>query len=144
MAKVKDTLAPKRTLRRLFYECERISNTGGPYVYGGGHGKPLAQLHSSEGLDCSSSVSLALWRAGFYTDNYATNSTGFMTWGKPGRGKKFTVYASSQHVWIQFESRGLKHWRFDTSPWGYGGSGPRLRWTKRGISGFVARHYSGS
>jgi hypothetical protein len=138
--KVVAKLAPKGTFRRLYYECQRIHNAGGPYVFGGGHGKPLSRVFSSQGTDCSSSCSLALWRAGFYESGWATNSTGFMRWGKPGKGKRWTMWANPRHCWIQFHVKGFA-WRFDTSPWGSGGRGPRLRWGARSTVGFVARHH---
>jgi hypothetical protein len=134
--------APTRAAR-LYRECKRISDAGGPYVYGGGHGAHLVSLSSGQGLDCSSSVSLALHRAGLFNSTDAlTSGVIEQTWGEAGKGRTFTVWASPAHVWIQFHGLG-NAWRFDTSPYGSGGRGPRLRFTPRPTTGFSARHWKG-
>jgi len=128
---------------KLYAECKRISDAGGPYVYGGGHGPSLSTLSSGQGLDCSSSSALALYRADMYEGTTAIVSGEFArSWGKPGEGEKFTVWANGEHVWIQLKGLG-NAWRFDTSPYGSGGRGPRLRSTERPTSGFTARHWPG-
>jgi hypothetical protein len=128
---------------RLYAECKRISDAGGPYVYGGGHGGVLSSLRSGQGLDCSSSTSLALYRAGLFKDSVAWVSGKFATsYGVPGRGSQFTVWANGGHVWVQLHTVGSA-WRFDTSPYGSGGHGPRLRFTERPTSGFTPRHWPG-
>jgi hypothetical protein len=128
---------------RLYAEAKRISDAGGTYVYGGGHGGALSSLQSGQGLDCSSSSSLALKRAGLFSDNVAWVSGRFASsYGQPGPGQHFTVWANGGHVWIEFHGLGAAK-RFDTSPHGSGGRGPRLRYTPRSTSGFVARHWPG-
>ena len=132
-------------LAALYRECKRISDAGGSYVYGGGHGPRLSSLSSGQGLDCSSSCSLALYRAGMFDDSTAIVSSMFArSWGKPGRGNDFTVWANDAHVWIELHGGVGNAKRFDTSSYGSGGSGPRLRFTDRPTSGFVPRHWAGS
>jgi hypothetical protein len=126
----------------LYDEAKRISHAHGPYVYGGGHGTALSRLGSGHGMDCSSSTSLALFRAGLFHHSTAWASWQFAHWGRPGRGRFFTVWWNRDHVWIQFHSLG-RFKRFDTSAHGSGGSGPRVRFGTRSTSGFNARHYPG-
>jgi hypothetical protein len=129
---------------RLYTECQRISDNAAPYLYGGSHGPPLSQVASNDRMDCSSSCSLALYRAGMFKGTTAITSGTFATsWGKPGKGKYFTVWANSEHVWIEFHGVGQAS-RFDTSGHGEGtsGDGPHLRMTKRtDQSRFTARHW---
>jgi hypothetical protein len=132
----------KGTTRRFYYECKRISDAGGPYLYGGGHGRLLAAVRSSDGLDCSAAIYLALTRAGFFDGTYAGNSTSLMKWGEPGRGRWFTVWANGRHCFTTFDMTAALP-RFDTSPWGSGGRGPRLRSTDRPTNGFTPRHWPG-
>jgi hypothetical protein len=128
---------------KLYAEAKRISDAGGTYVYGGGHGGSLSTLASGQGLDCSSSSSLALKRAGMFDGDAAIVSGEFArSWGQAGEGRRFTVWANSGHVWIQFHGLGNAK-RFDTSPYGSGGRGPRLRFTDRPTSGFTPRHWPG-
>jgi hypothetical protein len=128
---------------KFYAECKRISDAGGTYVYGGGHGGSLSSLTSGQGLDCSSSTSLALYRAGMFDGSSAITSGVFaQTWGEPGRGDRFTVWANAGHVWTQFHGIGNAS-RFDTSPYGSGGRGPRLRFTPRPTDGFTPRHWPG-
>jgi hypothetical protein len=133
--------------RRVYDEAKRISEANPPYLYGGGHGPLLRTLRSSQGLDCSSSTSLALWRADAFDGDRAIVSGQFAaSWGKPGKGKEMTVWANAEHVFIEFrfdqeENSDLPAYaRFDTSPHGDGGSGARLRRGKRPTAGFTARH----
>lgn len=138
----------------LYREAGKISDLNLPYVYGGGHGPKLDFLLSpasqtSErlsfgkvGLDCSSSVSLALFRAGLFTSDTAIVSGAFNKWGDPGEGKFFTVWYNSGHVWIQFIKLG-RFWRFDTSPQGSGPNGPHVRIGSRSTAGFQPRHWPG-
>jgi hypothetical protein len=67
------------------------------------------------------------------------DSTGFMSWGRAGKGDWITVYANSGHAYVVIA--GL---RFDTSSAGAGGGdGPRWRTKGRSSSGYVARHPAG-
>ena len=74
-----------------------------PYKWGGGHGRFL-----DTGYDCSGSVSFALYAAGLIDG--PRDSSGLMSWGKPGKGKWITIYANAGHVYM--EVAGI---RFDTS-----------------------------
>ena len=100
-----------------------------PYVYGGGHGDG-----ESRGYDCSGSVSYAL--KGGRMLGRSLDSTGFMSYGRPGRGKWITTRANSGHAYMIVA--GL---RFDTSARKRTGT----RWSKtmRSPRGYTARHPRG-
>lgn len=116
-------------------------NTPG-YLLGGGHGIPLDDVSAFQRLDCSSSTSKALFEAGLFDDRrYAIVSGQFNQWGKPGPGEMFTVYYNDGHVFIRLHKTAW--WRFDTSPHGDGGRGPKLRYLPRFTTGFGARHWPG-
>lgn len=134
--------SPER-VRDLYRECSHISTQARKYKYGGGHTSLLKDIRPHDGLDCSSSTALALSRHGFFPHAHAWVSGDFARhWGAPGRGRYFTVWANNGHVWIQFHLIG-RFWRFDTSPWGSGGRGPRMRITPRSTRGFTPRHIPG-
>jgi cell wall-associated NlpC family hydrolase len=99
-----------------------------PYRYGGGHGS-----FRDNAYDCSASVSYALAAAGLVKE--PLDSTAFMSWGAPGRGKYVTIYANAGHAFMFVD--GL---RFDT-----GNLGGGTRWTaqSRDVGGFTARHPPG-
>ncbi len=103
--------------------------TDRPYRYGGGH-----RRFSSSGYDCSGSVSYALHGGGLLDS--PLDSTGFMHWGRRGRGTWITIYANHGHAYTVIA--GL---RFDTS--GRGENGPRWRPAHRSRRGFAARHPEG-
>jgi hypothetical protein len=133
---------------KLYKECRRIHRAGGTYVYGGGHGSPLSSLTSGQGLDCSSSTSLALYRAGLWDHQATARVSGdFNSWGRQGRGNIFTVCYNSGHVYIRFESGlSVDAQRFDTSSWSGDKNserGPRLRSSQGppGDSGYGLRHW---
>ncbi len=100
-----------------------------PYKYGGGHGR-----YHDTGYDCSGSVSFALHFAGLLRT--PLDSTGFMSYGLPGRGRHITIYANAGHAYMVVDGR-----RFDTSAVRETGS----RWTRthRSSAGYVARHPRG-
>jgi hypothetical protein len=64
------------------------------------------------------------------------DSTGFVSWGEAGPGRRITVYANPGHTFMVVDGR-----RFDTSALSGGG----MRWTSsmRSTAGFVARHPPG-
>jgi hypothetical protein len=128
--------------RAIYEAASFITDQRRPYVYGGGHGPPLKSLVGGKaGLDCSSSTALALWMAGQMEGDVAQVSGWFASsYGAPGPGEFVTVWANGGHVWIEFNLPGLPGRRFDTSPHGSGGSGPRMRYTDRSTAGFTARH----
>ena len=100
-----------------------------PYVYGGGHGDG-----ESRGYDCSGSMSYAL--KGGRMLGRSLDSSGFMSYGRRGRGKWITTRANSGHAYMVIA--GL---RFDTSAHKRSGN----RWTRRMRSprGYTARHPRG-
>ncbi|MDA0180632.1 hypothetical protein OJ997_10045 [Solirubrobacter phytolaccae] len=111
---------------RIVAAANEIATT--PYVWGGGHGG------ASGGYDCSGSISYALAAAGLL--NGSLDSTGFMSWGEAGPGKRVTIYANAGHAYMVVDGR-----RYDTSALSGGGT----RWTSqmRSSAGFVARHPPG-
>jgi hypothetical protein len=114
-------------LHRLIAAANRIATA--PYKYGGGHGS-----YQDSGYDCSGSISYALHYAGLLRT--PLDSSGFMSYGLPGRGKHVTIYANAGHAYMVVDHR-----RFDTSARGETGS----RWTSthRSPAGYVARHPRG-
>ena len=100
-----------------------------PYRYGGGHGR-----WRDSGYDCSGSVSFALHGAGLL--DTPLDSTGFMSWGVPGKGQWVTNYANSGHSYMIVA--GL---RFDTS--GRAEDGSRWHTDMRSARGYTVRHPAG-
>ena len=132
----------EETFNRLLSFMEKITRDTPGYLYGGGHGEPLSGLQTTQALDCSSSCSLALDHEGMFNDDWAWVSGTFSyQYGQPGGGKFFTVYANGEHVWVRLHKG--PYWRFDTSPHGDGGRGPRLRKIPRFTGRFAARHWPG-
>jgi hypothetical protein len=114
-------------LSRLIAAANRIARK--PYEYGGGH-----RTYQDSGYDCSGSISYALHYAGLLRT--PLNSTGFMSYGLPGRGRHVTIYANAAHAYMVVDGR-----RFDTSAIGETGS----RWTykHRSPAGYAVRHPRG-
>jgi cell wall-associated NlpC family hydrolase len=108
-----------------------------PYTYGGGHDPGFTP---SPGLDCSSTVSWVLHRAGVLKAPMASGQ--FARWGRPGRGKWVTVYSNAGHAFVVIAGQ-----RLDTSPAGSqlnDERGPRWRGSRpRSTAGFVATHPPG-
>jgi peptidoglycan hydrolase-like protein with peptidoglycan-binding domain len=100
-----------------------------PYKYGGGHAR-----WKDTGYDCSGSMSYALHGAGLLDE--ALDSTGFMSFGDPGKGTWVTIYAHGGHSYMVVA--GL---RFDTS--GLSTDGSRWHTSKRSASGYTVRHPTG-
>ncbi len=100
-----------------------------PYRYGGGHGK-----WEDSGYDCSGSLSYAFHGAGMLDE--ALDSTGFMSWGEPGKGQWVTIYAKGSHAYMVIAGV-----RFDTS----GRSTQNSRWQTdmRSSAGYTVRHPEG-
>ncbi len=131
----------------MFAEMRRMSADTPGYLLGGGHGIPITQVSSHQKTDCSSSCSRVLFIGRMFPFGAAIVSGEFArTWGSSGTGQRFTVYANGEHVWIRLYTgpwwKG-GYWRFDTSPHGDGGRGPKLRRLPRFTSGFVAKHWVG-
>jgi peptidoglycan hydrolase-like protein with peptidoglycan-binding domain len=112
---------------RVIASANRIARK--PYKYGGGHGR-----YFDSGYDCSGSISFALHFAGLLRT--PLDSSGFMRYGEPGRGRHITIYANPGHAYMVVDGR-----RFDTSAISETGS----RWTSthRSSSGYVVRHPRG-
>lgn len=128
------------TYNSLIAYMEKMTRDTPGYLYGGGHGAPLDSLRTTQALDCSSSVSLALYKVGLFPEDWAWVSGTFAYgYGQPGPGQFFTVYANAEHVFVRLHKG--PYWRFDTSPHGDGGRGPQLRKLPRFTSGFTARHW---
>jgi hypothetical protein len=100
-----------------------------PYIWGGGHASFLAA-----GYDCSGSVSYALAAAGLLSSPEVAGD--FESYGDPGPGRWVTIYANSQHVWME-----VAGWRFDTVALAQVGT----RWSRWGgeFDGYVVRHPPG-
>jgi peptidoglycan hydrolase-like protein with peptidoglycan-binding domain len=112
---------------RVIASANRIARK--PYKYGGGHGR-----YFDSGYDCSGSISFALHFAGLLRT--PLDSSGFMKYGAPGRGRHITIYANPGHAYMVVDGR-----RFDTSAISETGS----RWTSthRSSAGYVVRHPRG-
>jgi cell wall-associated NlpC family hydrolase len=103
-----------------------------PYRWGGGH----ASFHD-RGYDCSGAVSYALHYAGVLASPMP--STGFLSYGRRGRGRWITVYSRPGHTFAIIA--GL---RLDTTDFQRGGNtGPRWHVDGRDTDDFVARHPAG-
>ena len=101
-----------------------------PYIWGGGH-----LSWQSRGYDCSGAVSFALHGGGFLGAPMVSGQ--LMDWGRPGKGRWITIYASPDHVFAVIAGR-----RWDTVGDPRGVSGPRWHPSMRGdtTAGFVVRH----
>jgi peptidoglycan hydrolase-like protein with peptidoglycan-binding domain len=100
-----------------------------PYKYGGGH-----RRWDDSGYDCSGSISYVLHAAGLLDE--ALDSSGFMSWGEPGRGTWITIRSNPGHAYLIVA--GL---RFDTSARRQTGN----RWSDemRSARGYRGRHPEG-
>lgn len=100
-----------------------------PYKYGGGHGR-----WRDSGYDCSGSLSYVLHAAGLL--DRALDSSGFMSWGRRGRGSWVTIRSNPGHAYMIVA--GL---RFDTSARKRTGS----RWSEqmRSARGYHGTHPTG-
>jgi Putative peptidoglycan binding domain len=114
-------------IARVVRAANRIASK--PYKYGGGHGQ-----WNDSGYDCSGSVSYALHGGGLLSS--ALDSSGFMRWGAPGKGRHITIYANPGHVYMVINGR-----RYDTT--GRGETGTRWQPNGRSSAGYVVRHPPG-
>lgn len=133
---------------RLLTVADEVAAARIPYCFGGGHVTPARPTHgiychdagnnhisggAYEGLDCSSAVSMLLQRSGVNTPTL--DSAGFMSFGEPGTGVRFTIWANAEHVFVASDGR---DWGTSNStPYG----GPA--WAPHTTVGFVARHLAG-
>ena len=114
--------APKK-VRQMIAAANEIEDK--PYRWGGGHAS-----FKSKGYDCSGAISYVLNAAGLLKS--PLNSTGFMSWGKKGKGTWLTVYAHGGHAYAVIA--GL---RWDTSM--TAGNGPGWSDEMRSAKGFTKR-----
>jgi peptidoglycan hydrolase-like protein with peptidoglycan-binding domain len=114
-------------VRRVIAAANRIARK--PYRYGGGHGS-----FEDSAYDCSGSVSYALHGGGLLAS--PLNSSGLMSYGRPGKGRYITIYANPGHVYMVIRGR-----RFDTT--GRDESGSRWQWRSRSSAGYTVRHPPG-
>ncbi len=119
--------APARIVK-VIRAANRIAKGKG-YCYGGGHASFRDNCY-----DCSGAVSYALHGGGFVDSPMP--SSGFMRWGRAGKGNRLTVYAHSGHAYLTVA--GL---RFDTSM--TAGRGPGWSNDMRSSRGFRTRHRAG-
>jgi len=116
-----------RAVRQIIAAANRIARH--PYRYGGGH-----PSFSDSAYDCSGSVSYALRGARLLSA--PLNSTGFMSWGAPGRGRWVTIYARPSHMYMVVRGR-----RYDTT--GRAQTGSRWQPEGRSSAGYAVRHPPG-
>jgi cell wall-associated NlpC family hydrolase len=114
-------------VRRIIAAGNRIAHK--PYMYGGGH-----RRWNDTGYDCSGSVSYALHGAGLLSS--PLTSGGFMSWGRPGKGRWVTIFANPGHVYMVVAGR-----RFDTT--GRDETGSRWQSRSRSPAGYTVRHPPG-
>jgi len=133
-------IAPKgapKAVRRAINAANEIS--GMPYKYGGGH----ASFPRDNGYDCSGTVSYVLYKAGLLGGKTPLDSSGFMRWGKKGKGKWITVHTNPGHAFIMIAGLRFDTGMRDNTVQGLiEGSGPRWG-KKRSTRGFVARYPRG-
>lgn len=120
---------------KMMVEAEAIEGT--PYLWGGGHESTTAVRQRLKKYDCSGAVSRILYVGGYLDEPLTSGSLA----GKfeAGKGEWFTIYANSQHVWIEF--RTVNGWR----AWEEGGSlGDHAGWSHESAAGYSARHPKGT
>ena len=115
------------SIARVVNAANRIATK--PYKYGGGHGR-----WNDSGYDCSGSVSYALHGGGLLSSSL--DSSGFMRWGAPGKGRRITIYANPGHAYMVINGR-----RYDTT--GRSETGTRWQPNARSSAGYVVRHPPG-
>jgi hypothetical protein len=119
--------------------ADRLDRMRLPYVWGGGHATPTPAAPT--GLDCSSSVSWVLQRAGFAIPTMTSGE--FAHYGEAGPGRYVTIYANSTHVFMAIGGR-----FFGTSGFGHPSAGTGPAWFTRQpsatyLAGFTQRHLPG-
>lgn len=115
-------------------EADLIDAASVPYLWGGGHQKKLIRGTKVTPMDCSGAVSRVLG-----IDPRVSGQ--FESWGKPGKGKRVTIYADEGHVLMEVDG---KFWGTSQSnPGGGAGWIPRSKVSKEYLSRFTARHPRG-
>jgi lysophospholipase L1-like esterase len=126
--------------------AKELSSYKIPYVWGGLHGANQLAITDPKklkdiGADCSGSVSWVLHQAGMLGAS-ADDSTALESWGQAGKGQTMTVWANSEHAFIEFNVPGLGHYQLNTSGWS--GSGPHFFKMDYNTDGFTPRHWPGT
>ena len=123
-----------RDIKRAIKAANQIAKK--PYRWGGGHtpwsGRAKQYIKKARGFDCSGSVSFVLGDFGGRWLDSPLTSSGFLSWGKKGRGRWLTVHTGPGHAYLVIA--GL---RFDTS--GLEERGTRWSRERQGMSGLGAR-----
>lgn len=102
---------------QVYRAAHQLAREDRGYRFAGGHGASLASLPANEPLDCSSSASLILMRAGLFGPGRPWTSGRFASeWGALGEGRYLTVWANGDHVWIEFKLDADHGERFDPTP----------------------------
>lgn len=114
-------------VQRAINAANRIHHL--PYRYGGGH-----KSFKDTAYDCSGSISYVLHGMGAL--GAPRDSTGFMSYGSPGKGRWITIYAKPSHAFMVIRGR-----RYDTTDRARDGS----RWhdDMRSTAGYTVRHPTG-
>jgi RNA polymerase sigma factor (sigma-70 family) len=129
---------------RVYRAAQELARQDRAYRFGGGHGKALTDIGPGEPLDCSSSASVMLLHAGVLTPGPAWTSRRFAAdWGQAGEGRYVTVWASDEHVWIEFKLDADHHERFDPTPSRLAPHSGSLTTTVAPSGDFVPRHWPG-
>ena len=115
-------------VRKIFERAAHMDSRKMPYLWGGGHSAGTV----TGPWDCSGAVSRVLRINPLVSGQFAS-------WGKPGRGKRVTIYANSQHVLMSINGR---FWGTSRSNPG-GGAGWISAPSSSYLSGFTARHPEG-
>jgi RNA polymerase sigma-70 factor (ECF subfamily) len=110
-------LTALRNPLRVYRAAQELARQDRDYRFGAGHFRLLSSIGPREPLDCSSSASLILMRAGLLEPGYAWTSGRLAEeWGSPGEGRYVTVWANQEHVWLEFKLDAGHDERFDPTP----------------------------
>lgn len=105
-----------------------------PYLWGGGHGAKVNNVHKATPVDCSGAVSEALHINPRVSGDLAN-------WGKPGAGKNVTIYANGTHTFLEINGH---FWGTSSSnPGGGAGWIPKSNFDQAYLSTFTKRHPAG-
>lgn len=131
--KVRGTSSPESgggSTRGLLERAVAQSKAQRPYQWGGGHGAKPAAIGSA--VDCSGYVSQIL-------DVAPRVSGQFARFGKPGAGKRVTLYANDGHVLIEISGRFFATSKSNPG----GGAGEIARPSASYLARFTKRHPEG-
>lgn len=125
---------PNDPVAALAAEADRIDSARVPYQWGGGHQGKQKRGSKVTPLDCSGAVSRVLGINPKVSGQFAQ-------WGKPGEGKRVTIYANSTHVIMKID--GHFFGTSNANPGGGAGWIPAKWITKQYLSRFTKRHPAG-